>query len=238
MLVNGAKLPYTEVAYEFARNPSGYVYSISPKYGWGVRLRNRRLESEIIPIPVVFSRRGHENMSWDDIIEELTSILYRDEDVSISFSHGDTEKYYSARVTSIFISEEHEYVAKGVIEIMCEDQCMFGEDRRISVDTEFNSNIIRGQLSPVWYSTTRFSEGMKQFTLEISSGTNIVLNYDFIEGDVLDIDAKRRSVFVNGSNIDVSISLETEWDKGEIPVGNVQLKASHPTEIVYTERYY
>lgn len=236
MLINGKKVPYVEVAYEFARNPSSYSYVLLDRRKGGARVRNKRALPLELPIPVIFSRRDTDK-SWDEIKEELAGFLYREEDAEISFTHGDG-KYYIAQVVAIEISEEHEYVSKGSIVIVGEDSYRYGEEHDFTIIggnglKPFN---ILGQVPTNWRTRTVFKEPANSFILRNSYGLNILLNYKFIVGDVLEIDYKNRDVFLNGKDLAVSLSLSSVW--GEMPVGNIQFEASHETKITYIDRYY
>lgn len=235
MIVNGLKIPHVEVDYEFARNPLRYSYSATERIKGGIRIRSKRPESDVIPIPVIYFRRDT-NKLWDDIIEELTGILYSEKDSLVSFSHGDSSKYYLGQIMAITIEEEHEKGAKGYIELVCEDQRMFGKTKSINLTTSNQTFLITGQTSTPWTSRTVFTQSASQFTIVGPYDGNITLNYDFIAGDVLEIDYKKRDVYLNGNDLAVAVDLRTNWF--ELPVGNITLQASHGTEITYTERYY
>lgn len=237
MKFGGRKVPYVEVARAFARNPSAYAYDITPLARGGGRITNKRLEPVETPIPVVFSRRGNEDKSWDNIKTELAGILYGNKYERLSFTHGDG-KYYKAQIVAIEFTDEQEYAAKGNIVFVSEEPCRFGSDITIEVSSTSEIHEIHGQIPTPWASKTIFDVDADQYTLEAGRGLYVELNYDFVSGDVLHIDSHARIVRLNGKGLATSMGLNTEWNKGELATGRVSLKASHETEITYTERYH
>ena len=115
------------------------------------------------------------------------------------------------------------------------DHYIYSEAKTITVPTNFQTFTIGGHESTVWKSKTVFKSSQNQFVLESDVG-KIILNFNFIAGDVLEIDYEKRDVFLNGKDLATAIDIKTEWF--ELPVGEVQLRASHETELTYNERYY
>src|SRR5690625_8038226 len=107
MIINGNKVPYVEVAYEFARNPSRYSYDFRQRRLGGASIDNKRIEPLELSIPVIYSRRDTEK-TWDEIKEELAEFLYNAGESKISFSLG-VDKYYKAHLITVEIAEEHEF---------------------------------------------------------------------------------------------------------------------------------
>ncbi|RST60235.1 hypothetical protein D5F11_007200 [Siminovitchia terrae] len=116
--------------------------------------------------------------------------------------------------------------------------CLYkmGAEHTLSITTSNQIFTIGGQESTPWTSRTRFTVPQSSFSLETSKGGKVLLNYDFIAGDVLEIDYGKRDVRLNGKDLAVSIAFETVWK--ELEPGVVQIKASHQTELMYSERYY
>lgn len=233
MIINGLKVPYIEVAYGFARNPSRFSYDLLPRYNGGARIRNRRIGALEMAIPVVYSRRGSEK-TWDEIKRELAEILYRNEPSKISFNHGDG-KYYLAHVVAIEIAEEHEYVAKGNIVIAGDFSTMYGDDITLTFGDDAEYFTIEGQQPADWTALVEFDSPKSSYTLESDCG-NIEINHEFIAGDILKIDYKTRAIRLNGEIIDVGLSLASEWFA--LAPGYAELSANHLTHLTYTSRYY
>src|SRR5690625_807719 len=233
MIINGNKVPYVEVAYEFARNPSRYSYDFRQRRLGGASIDNKRIEPLELSIPVIYSRRDTEK-TWDEIKEELAEFLYNAGESKISFSLGD-DKYYKAQVMSVEIAEEHEYAARGNILIVGSDSYRRGDVVTLNLTPTKQTFTIKGQAETPWRSKTTFTEPANQFTLE-SNSWGLIINSNFIVGDTLEIDYKTRDILLNGENIDVGLSLDSEWFI--LDAGTMELSASHPTDLTYTERYY
>lgn len=236
MRVNGERLPYVEVSADFSRSPAGYSYETKSKPRGGSKVRGKRLDSEEITVPIVISRRGNEDKAWDDIIKELTDVLYVDGPVEVSFPYRDNDLYYLGEVMALEISEEHEYIAKGEIDLFCEDQVLFGEQHTLSVGTDEEYYDIKGQMNVPWTMEVVFDESSSEFKFNGPDEQILALNYGFEDEDLLRIDFLERRVRVNGSEIPNSVDIRSEWFR--IPNGDVQLSASHKAEITYRERYY
>ncbi len=242
MLVDGNKVPYVEVAYEFARNPSSMTYS-DIDVSSGAKLLRKRLGAVEIPIPVVYSRRGTD-ASWDAIIEHLGEILYTRNTLDISFSHGDG-KFYRAHVISIEITEIHEYVAKGIIVIYSESPFRLKDEESVVVDGEANE-IIYGQTSVPYRTKSIFTETATTYEFKfyragqdtsLRNINAIKINYQFTVGDKLVIDFSRRAVLLNDNDITNSLVI-LQSNFMELPVGEVVFEATEETEVFYNERYY
>ncbi|MDY7224665.1 distal tail protein Dit [Halalkalibacterium halodurans] len=111
-----------------------------------------------------------------------------------------------------------------------------GQEHEINVPTTYQSFTIRGQDQTPWTTYTRFTAPRSQYTLETNKGLYVLLNYNFIEGDILRIDYSKREVTLNNKDLAVSVSLSTNW--AMLQPGTVQVRASEPTTVTYTERYY
>lgn len=227
------KVPYIEVAYGFARNPSRFDYDLLPRRKGGARLRNRRIGALEMAIPVVYNRRDS-GKTWDEIKRELVEILYRPKPSKISFSHGDG-KYYLAYIVAIEVTEEHEYAAKGNVVIAGDFSAMYGDEITLTFGDNSDYFHIEGQQPADWVARIEFNSDQTEYVLESNCGS-IEIYYEFIAGDVLEIDYKTRGIRLNGEDIDVGISLASVWFA--LSPGYMNLSASHPTALSYVSRYY
>ncbi|GGP13578.1 distal tail protein Dit [Oceanobacillus neutriphilus] len=234
MIINGEKLERVEVSSSFARSPVKFAYETSSRSSGGVRLGSLRLDAEEVSIPITLYKEKGE--TWDDVIEELTSVLYTEEFVRISFSHGNHSRYYKAKVIALEITEEYYHNAYGNVVIAFDDQRMFGEEKTIEVSTENTLHVITGQDKTPWEISLRFSENTDKFELTTNSGLYLLLGYEFIEGDSLTIKYEGREVLLNGRDLRHSIRLKSNFEY--LYPGKVTVSASHNCEMKYDERYY
>ncbi|MCC2248867.1 phage tail family protein [Virgibacillus sp. AGTR] len=111
-----------------------------------------------------------------------------------------------------------------------------GQTYNLTIQTNLAEHAITGQEKTPFYTTTVFEVPQERFTLEASNGLYILLNYNFIAGDVLEIDYTTRSAILNGKNIDTAISIKSVFK--ELIPGQMEFVASHKSTVSYTERYY
>ncbi len=197
------------------------------------RVRKTSTDPRIITVPILIMHDGFSDLQRKK--EDIANWLVHDEVKTLKFI-DDPNRHYHALVDGILDHEEASYWADGEITFVCPMPFKLGETKPINLTTTNQTFNITGQVETPWTSRTVFTESASQFKIESSNGLNIILNYGFIKGHVLEIDYNTRDVFLKGNDLSVAIDLRTEWF--ELPVGNVVLKASHPTEVTYTERYY
>lgn len=198
------------------------------------RVTKSSTESKIITVPVMIKHDGFRDLQRKK--EDLAEWLVHDEVKKLEFM-DDPNRYYMALVDGAMGIEEEVYWGEGEIEFICPVPYKFGSDRIINLTSQHQEFNITGQIDTPWMSRTVFSEPANRFQIEGSNGLNIILNFDFIEGHVLEVNFEKRSVTLNGNDLAVAIDLRTEWK--ELPGGHsVVLSATHPTDIKYTERYY
>lgn len=200
------------------------------KNGGGDRVRKKRFKGMELPVPVTI--RSKEKIEF--LKEDMSNWLVQDEAKRLIFKDK-PDRYYLAYYQDMDLDERINY-AKGTITFYLPTAYRFGSSEELNIKTTFESFTITGQASSPWTSKTTFKDSADQYILETNKGGKIVLNYDFVSGDVLRVDYNNRSVTLNEKNLDVSIALATQWFKLE--PGLMSLRASHETEILYNETYY
>src|SRR5690606_22280904 len=109
---------------------------------------------------------------------------------------------------------------------------VFGSSQALALSPTSQTYIITGQAPTPWKSKTVFQVNANRFEIESDTG-KVILNYNFISGDVLEVDYEKRRVLRNGVRLDIAIDMETRWF--ELKPGRIELKASHETEVSYSE---
>lgn len=237
MLINNQKIPYVLVDSEFSLNPFPVNYNVNRDGLKNSKLKNKWLTGDEVSVPVTYTRRGNEEKSWNDVRKEITDMTYKlgrePYKISFSFSEG---LYYLGHVVSVNFDEEHAYVAKGSITFYTDYPYLIGDGNTITVTPAGNYFEIAGQLPSNWSSRTTFTSPQSEFILESADG-KIKLTYEFIKGDVLEIDSLNRNIKLNSEiDLDVGLSLNSAWF--DLKPNYLTLSASHETEITYTEKYY
>jgi predicted phage tail component-like protein len=169
--------------------------------------------------------------------EDLAGWLLSNKEEKLIFD-DETDRHFLALVDGSFDAEEIVSVGYGTIRFVCLNSDKLGLEKSITVTSEFVQSTITGQTETPWTTKTTFTVPQSQFVLESDKGLKIILNYNFIAGDVLTIDADKRDIYLNGRDLATALDIRSEWNKGELKVGSVQLKATQATELKYTERYY
>lgn len=231
MIFNGIEKDYIHVRRELFRPPTPPIeFNVFEKAKGGERVRRKRYGGMELPVPVVI--KSSERI--EDLKEDLSTWLVHDEPKKLVFKDK-PDRYYLAFYKNMELNEYHK-MAKGTITFYLPEGYRFGPTNTLEIKTEFNTYVIKGQVETPWKSKTIFKDSASRYVLEIGNGGEIILNYNFTSGDVLEIDFEKRDVFLNGKDLATAIDIKTEWF--ELPVGEVQLRASHETELTYTERYY
>lgn len=201
------------------------------------RFRLKRSEMDLLEITQPISIKAFSHREKMEKIRLLGDWLIHKDWKSLSFD-DEPGRYYLAIFEGMdeFVREGNSILWKGSLRFTA--KATLGESHTYTLTPEFQKFIIAGQTETPWKSKTTFSEATDQYILESNTGLKILLNYDFIAGDVLEIDSEKRAIFLNGKDLRTSVSLSSDWNKGVIDAGFVELKASENTEFIYTERFY
>lgn len=193
----------------------------------------------IITVPVYIEHNGFPD--YQKIKEDMAYWLKHDEPKPLEFK-DDSDRLYYAEVTDIVQGDEYSRSAVAEIVFVCGSK--YSLERTISVNLTA-SRLIEGHKSTPWKSKTVFSTAETNYEIQFNSPgktelreiNKIKLNYEFVAGDVLEIDYSRRSVSLNGNDITNTVSI-LQSNFMELPIGDVEFEASHETEVYYNERFY
>lgn len=199
----------------------------------GARFKRKRRPPRQINIDVDIKGNGYEEIR--DNIEIINGILNVKEPVPIIFKDEPDRVYYGI---ASMVTESLENIVKNnsAITIICPDPDKLGEEKTLLITTTKQTFNVSGQKETHWKSTTVINSDTNRFELVNEGLGKIVLNFNFIDGDVIEIDSKMRKVLVNGEIKQTTINIvETEWFM--LNKGNNILVASHNTVIKYNERF-
>lgn len=222
LLEGRVKAPFSPLRRDIVRTPNGY------------RLKKTVREPLQILQPIGYVVEGDEHAL--NIKDELAKWLITDNLAPLEFDDEPGRTYWVLVQNTIEDFERFAYLRRGTIKFI--SFYATGKEHTIDITTTPQSFNVNGQTPTPYTTKTIFSESANRFTLEGSNGLKIILNFNFTAGDVLEIDSKERDVFLNGIDLATAVSLETDWAKGELPVGSIELVASHDTELTYDERFY
>lgn len=192
-----------------------------------------------ITVPVLITHNGFSH--YQKLKEEIAEWLVHDEPKRLEFA-DDPDRLYWAKTTNIEQGDEHPRGSDATIHFKCDSK--YSQERKLTVTSKLTHNI-KGHKSTQWRTKTKFNTNQTGYELAFNSpgktslrGINkIKLNYDFIQGDILEIDYSKRKVTVNRKDItNTLVILQSNFM--ELPIGEVNFSVSHPTEFYYHERYY
>ncbi|WP_238456158.1 distal tail protein Dit [Lederbergia galactosidilytica] len=189
-------------------------------------------EKELLVQPVTLLIEGNSKSDLLNKAEEVASWLVTKEAKRLTFSDQPNRHYLAVIDGEVDVNEIVSF-SRITVQFICLEK--LGEEHTLSLTSTSKKFVIAGQESTPWKSYTKFATPQSSFTLESSVG-KVLLEYKFIAGDVLEIDYEKRDVKLNGKDLSISVLLETVWF--ELPVGEISLKSSVPTELTYDERYY
>lgn len=233
MTFNGIRKPYLYMLDGREKAPFAPINRNIVQYPGGYRLKKTERGLLEIKQPVGFIYETDEEAL--QLKDDLAAWLYTEDWAPLEFDDEPGRIYYSVVQNTITdLSDELGVYKEGIIQFLCLYAC--GKTHDLAITTNFQTFTILGQDKTPWTSKTTFTAPATQFTLETNHGGKIILNYSFIAGDVLEIDYKKRKITLNNNDLAVALSIQSVWF--ELEPGQVQIKASHPTTLTYTERYY
>lgn len=197
------------------------------------RLRKTEIEPRIINVPILIYHEGFTDLQRKK--EELAEWLVHDKPKKLEFE-DEPERHYLSLVNGLMDHEEESYWATAEIEFVCPDGFKHGKHKSLILTPTEESHEITGQLPTHWKSRTIFTRSQSMFEIESVSG-KIKLTYNFVKGDVLEIDSYSRTIKLNNSiDLDVGLSLNSRWFV--LKPNYMTLRANHETTVHYTEKYY
>lgn len=195
--------------------------------------REKRYTYDVREITVKYKLTDRSNEGFRERFNRLNGLLLGSKK-RLQFT--DEDAYFLATLQSGDTPEEDSNDIVGTLVFICTNPAKNRNEQTLNITTTTQAFTIGGMESTPWISQTRFTAPQSSFRLETDNGGKIILHYDFIGGDVLEINYETRNVFLNGKDLAVSIALETEWF--ELNPGLVSLRASHETALNYAERFY
>lgn len=193
----------------------------------------------VVEVPVLIKHRGFSH--YQKLKEDIAEWLVHEEEKELIFKDDD-DRCYFAKVDEITEGDEYQNMAFATITFICHSK--YSLERNILIDTTITENI-NGHESTSWKTKTKFTANQSGYELQFNSPDKsdlrdickIKLNYEFIRGDVLEVDYSKRKITVNGvDRSNILVILQSNYT--ELPVGDVEFSVSEETELYYHERYY
>ncbi|WP_167578539.1 distal tail protein Dit [Jeotgalibacillus proteolyticus] len=202
------------------------------KYKKGHRLVST--ETELLEILQPFAFEASNDDDELAFMDELSEWLVTEEICPLQFDDEPGRTYHAVVQNTIDDFEKIGSYRVGTIQFL--SFYSTGESHSLALGTSFNPFTIKGKKKTPWTSRTTFTVPQSSFTLENNLGGKVVLKYNFVGGDVLEIDYDKRKVMLNGNALQVALQIQSVWF--DLKPGQLQLKASHATTLSYMERFY
>ncbi|MCY8902966.1 phage tail family protein [Bacillus spizizenii] len=204
----------------------------------GAYPKQKKIKARQISIPVVI--KGVDDLQKAK--EEVADWLVTDESAPLVFPDEPDRTYYALIDGEGQLDEVFKY-GKGTINFICPDPYKHGPEVTLNVSetagvvTSIKNNG-SAPTSPIVNCTltgaaTAYSIELLNNDSSVSQG--VYLKFNFIAGDKLTIDFAKRTAFVNGEKKNSAVLIKSDFF--DIPPKNAKVKASHPSELRFTEKY-
>ncbi|MEN2464904.1 distal tail protein Dit, partial [Ornithinibacillus sp. JPR2-1] len=176
--------------------PRNLVLTEKRKTGSKLRRVKRGVRVEEVSVEVSADstselRKHAEDLSSWLLTENVEELIFDDE----------RDRRYMAIVDGSFNPDEIVTHGYGMIRFIIPESAKRGQTKQQPITTEVTSHVITGQTETPWKVRVNFTVPQSRFTLESSNGLYILLNYNFIAGDMLEIDYVGRKVYLNGNDL-------------------------------------
>lgn len=239
MIFNGIEKPYISVV---KGRVLPFFAPLSREFNrFDSKLLSTERGTRIISVPIYISHDGY--TSFQRLKEDIADWLIHDEPKVLEFK-DDPDRFYWAVVDGEIDNViDYDHGAEAVINFACGYKR--GSDKTIEVDGTI-TELIGGHVDTTYQTKTVFNENTDIFEFKFQAEgadtslrniNSIKMNYAFKKNDTLVIEYDRRCATLNGNDITNSISiLQSNFKK--VPKGETIFTTSHPTSILYNERYY
>lgn len=192
----------------------------------------------VIEVPVFIKYENLEH--FRALTEDIAGWLVHDKPKVLSFKDEPDRIYYALVDDTMNEDFLYNIGTESVIKFICGYK--YSQERIIEAT---GTHDIKGYISTTWRTRTEFTSKQEgfEFTFNAPGKTDlkdinkIVINYNFIVGDILEIDYSKRRITVNGNDISNALVI-IQSNYAELPNGIVRFEASHETDVFYHERYY
>lgn len=192
-----------------------------------------------IVVPIFIEHNGFSH--FERLKEEISDWLLHDEPKPLEFN-DDPDRVYFAQVIDIKTDETSRLGSDATIQFLSDSK--YSLERNLTIIDTLTSTIL-GHKSTPWKSKTTFTANQTGYELKFNTPgktalreiNKIKLNYNFIAGDILEIDYSKRKVTLNGNDISNTVVI-LQSNFMELPIGDVEIMVNHRTEFYYNERYY
>lgn len=171
-------------------------------------------------------------------IEELSFVLNTSIDVPIVFSDEKDRKYYG-RFQTADEGKEVDNFHIVTLKFYCQNPLKEGD--AVSQTIETAGTLVKNEgFADVWpLISCSFSEPASEYKVTLTNGTItrlINIKFDFIAGDILEVDSFKRTVLLNGKDRKTALQIDSTWIKMEAGE-EFTATASQVSTMSYTKKY-
>jgi predicted phage tail component-like protein len=152
--------------------------------------KKRNVSPRHLPIPVAFKASNKGELQ--SLKENFASWLIHDEAKPLVFDDEPDRTYYAV-VDGSFDLNEFVNLGQGVIPFICPDPYKYGSEKTVNGTTVTNNGTV--ETNPII--TANFSTSSSEYKIEHPNGKYVRVIYNFVAGDVLEIDLTKRKVTIN-----------------------------------------
>ena len=157
-------------------------------------------------LPQLVAIKASDKYELEKIKEDMAAWLIHDEPKPLIFPEEPDRTYY-AEVDGSFDPDEVVSLGKGTIPFVCPDPYKYGQQVTATAGTVINA----GSVESNPHFSIRFTGTVKNFTLTNQQGKAIKIIWNFVQNDLLVIDAAARKITINGLLKMTALDLSSNW---------------------------
>lgn len=235
MIFNSIEKPYVKVLRGRVRP---YFSPLRRDLKFDSRLVKTDRGYRIIEVPLFIK---YDSMSeYRKLTEDIAEWLVHDELKELIFKDEADRLYYAVVDDTTYEDKVYNGGTNIVVRFICGYK--YSTEKQLSAT---GTHEIKGHKSTFWRTRTTFTAKQTgyEFQFNLPGKTSlkdickIKLNGNFISGDVLEIDYRKRRVRLNGKDITNQLVI-LQSNFRELDIGQVSFTSSHETTFYYHERYY
>jgi predicted phage tail component-like protein len=193
---NGITKPYLQVLKGSRREPWApveWIYQDIPNRPGSTTVK-KKTKPRPFPIPVAIEANNIEDLQ--KVKEDLANWLILDQPAPL-IPDDEPDRTYYAVVDGSFDPEDLVRLGQGVIPFLCPNPYKYGVEEEVSVHSSIN---VQGSIEVNPIIRVSFSGSTNEYLItHEDTGKSIKIVFNFVAGDVLEIDSTTRKVRINGN---------------------------------------
>jgi predicted phage tail component-like protein len=230
---NGVEVADLEIAHSFSISPFSEVengFQVIPGRH-GAHLTAQRRRSRFISVPFIMRHDGFEDLKIKK--ERLAELLLHREPRSLIFS-DEPDRVFYAVVDGESRLTEHLNHAQGTITFLCPDPHKYALELITTSSSVINNG---GTADTPLLLTVNFATNQNGFEVtHWQQQARVRINWNFVNGDILEIDMDKRVARINGINQMAAIDWNSQFFKLNTGINDIRHNSGN-ISITYRERW-